>query len=268
MPNHKNRITLKNNGVLEYKNGNWTRNGKRMSISQINNYKLYDNGYYKGLTSDGNLIVLDVNKNGKPNKHNYIGGTRKQTHEKYWNDNPIVRHATDSIANEYGLNPNVLRNRLNLEGFTDLAIIGNNNRALAPSDMKNDYPKTSDYNFLNANSEDLGEFVYDNGRIANMNGFQAYGLDDVGTMIKEGKVKLINEKYRTGDAINEKGRIVHSVDGLTQKDNIGITAASLKYFRNKAAKDFPNSNNTFLDNAAGIYYNRGETGGKKYLKKF
>lgn len=43
-------------------------------------------------------------------------------------------------------------------------------------------------------------------------------------------------------------------------------AATLKYFRDKAEQDFPGANRIFLDEAAGIYFNRGAVGGKKYLK--
>ena len=56
----------------EYKNGEWLHVGKPIDIKE---YKFLDSdGYYKRLMPDGSMMVLDVDKNGKPNKHGYIGG--------------------------------------------------------------------------------------------------------------------------------------------------------------------------------------------------
>ena len=48
---------------------------------------------------------------------------------------------------------------------------------------------------------------------------------------------------------------------------MGIMAATLKYFYNEAKKNMPNANKRTLEEAANIYYNRGISGGKKYIKE-
>lgn len=268
MPKHK--FSLKSGKTLEYKNGKWYYDGKLRSTK---NFTLVDvDGYHKSLMPDGSLAVQDVDENGKPIKHSYIGsytripkkGTKdrqkiidkvnKETAKKYWDSNPIIRHATDSIANAYKISPELLRNRLDAEGFTQSSITLNNRG-----------DDSNSYNALNTNYN--WKTTDKNGNyIPGSPGFIGFGLDDVATMINNGDVKLINEKWSDSYNTNEHKRIVHTADGFSNKDNIGIVAATLKYFRDKAAQDFPNSNRIFLDEAAGVYYNRGTTGGKKYMK--
>lgn len=228
---------------IEYINGHWFADGKRIgnwTLSQIQ-YKDSD-GYYKTPMPDGSLAVQDVDDKGNPNKHGYIGGTTNESRATYWKEYPIMRHATDSIANQYDISPSILRSRLNHEGFVDDAIRRNNNGAIS-----------GNYDELNGASI--------------LTGFSGFGLDDVGTFIKEGKVKIKNEKYYTSDNKNEHDRDVVSTDGITTKDNIGLVAATLQYMRSQAKKDFPGASRRTLDEAADIYYNRGITGGRNYMKK-
>lgn len=243
------RYTLKNGKVLEYKNGKWYYNGK---LRSTRNFTLVDtDGYRKSLVADGSLAVQDVDKNGKPIKSTYIGGTTQKARDKYWEQAPVMRHAVDSIAREYGLNPMVLRNRLNHEGFVDNAIRSHNEALKTQIDKR----EQSNYSKLNKNS----------GLHAGTNEF---GLDDVMTYIKEGNVIPTNKTtYSDHYFKNEHGRTTHAVTGATNADNISLMGATLKYMRDKANKDFPNSSRIFLDEAAGIYFNRGTTGGKKYMQK-
>lgn len=239
------KFSLKDGNTLRYDNGKVYYNGNEVNTN-TGVFKDKD-GYIKKIIpnvsfTNFDVAVQDVDKNGNPIKHDYIGGTTKETREKYWKQAPIVRHAVDSIANEYGINPNILKERLSLEGFVDDNIRNNNN-----------YIDASTYHALHRNS-------------SSNEGFGLFGLDDVGTMIDQKKVKLINEKFYTIDNYNEKGRSVQSVTGHTPLDNIGIMAATLKYFRDEAKKDFPNASSKYLDKAASIYYNRGAAGGYKYLK--
>lgn len=239
------KFSLKDGNTLQYDNGKVYYNGNEVNI-ETGIFKDKD-GYTKKIIpnlsfTDYNIAVQDVDKNGNPIKHKYIGGTRNEAREKYWQQAPIVRHAVDSIANEYGINPKILKERLSLEGFVDDNIRNNNN-----------YIDASTYNALHRNS-------------SSNDGFNLFGLDDVGTLIDQGKVKLINENFYTTDNVNEKGRRVNSVTGHTTLDNMGIMAATLKYFRNEAKKDFPKASDSYLDKAASIYYNRGAAGGYKYLK--
>lgn len=162
---------------------------------------------------------------------------------------PIIRHAVDSIASRYGINNRTLRNRLNAEGFTDYQIQQNNRQYESPNRSRN----SSNYYSLNKKA-------YPN------DGFGLFGLDDVGDFIMEGKVKPINERWWSSQNDNEKGRKVNTATGVTPVESIGLTAATLKYFRDKAIKDFPNQSQSFYDKAAEVYYNRGASGGKNYMK--
>lgn len=211
--------------------------------------KFEDGGYKTKRLPNGSYAVQDVDKSGNPIQSRYIGGTTKQARNKYWEQAPIVRHAVDSIAGEYNINPQLLRDRLNHEGFVDEAI--NTHNALLKDKQRSRY--SSNYRILN--TADHGD------------AFGYFGLDDVGTLIEEGKVHPINERYTTDTYVNEKGREVYTAIGDTTKDNIGLMAATLQYLRSQAAKDFPNQSNKFLDDAASAYYNRGLTGGKNYMKK-
>lgn len=246
MPKHK--FNLKSGKTLEYKNGKWYYDGK---LRSTRNFTLIDtDGYRKSLVADGSLAVQDVDKNGKPIKSTYIGGTTQKAREKYWEQAPIMRHAVDSIANVYGISPKVLRDRLDKEGYTDEQIRHNNN-TLGNTETNRRY---SNYSKLHERGG-----LYE--------GTNRYGLDDVFTYIEQGDVVPTSDtNYFDYYFTNEHGRKTHAVSGETTKDNIDLTAATLKFMRDKASKDFPNASRIFLDEAAGVYYNRGAIGGKKYMK--
>ncbi len=230
----KRKFSLRNNQILTFENGVWNSNTGSIPI------KFEYDGYYYTPTKTG-AAVLDVDRQGNPNTHNYIGGEKHEVRDKYWQQYPIMRHATDSIAAAYNISPELLRRRLGEEGFVDDAIRRNNRGAIS-----------GNYDELNERSI--------------LTGFQGFGLDDVADYINEGKVIPINENWEHAENTNEQGRQVNSAHGLTTKDNIGLTAATLKYFRDKAKKDFPNASRTFLDEAAGIYYQYGPYGGKRKMK--
>ena len=243
----KRKFSLKSGKTLEYKNGKWYYDGK---LRNIKNFTLVDvDGYSKSLMPDGTLAVKDVDKKGNPIKSTYIGGKPSEARSKYWEQAPIMRHATDSIARVYGINPSILRNRLDREGYTDDAIY-NHNWSVKAGKEDRDY---SNYSILN----EMSSFK---------EGTSKYGLDDVFTYIKQGNVVPIKTNYFDYNFTNEKGRTTNAVTGETTVDNISLMAATLKYFRDKAAQDFPGASRIFLDEAAGIYFNRGAVGGKKYLK--
>jgi len=198
------------------------------------------------------------NKKNIKKQFPYIGGTTQETRKKLWQVKPKIKAATDSIANAYGISSELLRNRLDAEGFTDKIIKGHNHAYVYPYDYND--PIMQAKLLVGANEDSI---LYNpKYSIPAMN---AFGTDDTGTLIKEGKVRLINEKWKDGSGINEKGRSVNPAEGLTNLDNIGITAATLRYFRDEAKKRNPKLTGIHLDEAAGIYYNRGITGGQNYL---
>lgn len=183
--------------------------------------------------------------------YTYIGGkTRKETWDKYWDSDPVMKHATDSVAARYGISPKSLRNRLNNEGFTE-AVIKHNNALIQnnPTSLFLD----RGYSLLNAKNA--------------YNGFKHFGLDDMYDYINNGTVKLINENWNDEWNKNEQGRRVHSANGLTVADNIGITAAALKGFKNIASKDFPGTSDYDLDRYSNAYFNRGMGGGRSWVKR-
>lgn len=241
------KFSLKN-GNLYYGN---SKVDTKTNIVKRNGYtkKVVYGNYVESYPNNLRAVVQDVDKTGKPNKHGYIGGTTEEARKKYWEQNPIIRHATDSIANAYNISPELLRHRLDVEGFTDESIRTNNRG------------KKENY-WSNANN-----YAYLNDEGYNGIGFDMFGLDDGATYITEGKVNPINETWSESRNDNEKGRVVRTSDGKTIKDNIGLTAAHLKYFRDKAAKDFPGLGRILLDEAANMYYQYGPNGGKKIMKK-
>lgn len=179
----------------------------------------------------------------------YIGGTPEQTRVQYWKQDPEMQIITDSIANEYNISPDLLRARLDAEGFTDGRISAINSR------LRNKKLLNQEYGAAFANSPSIPA-----------DGINWYGLDDMGTYIENGDAKLINENWGSGTFINEKGRTTNAASGETQKDNIGILASGLQMARNKAKEDFPKASDYDLDRYASAYYNRGFAGGKRWVQ--
>lgn len=182
-------------------------------------------------------------------KPTYIGGKTDNARAEFWRQEPVMQHAVDSIANEYGINSDALKYRLDHEGFTDNAI------------------KMRNYAVQNPNWADIEEYrgysLLNGNKLAS--GISLFGLDDVATMIDEGKVNPINESWRDGTAINEKGRETHYATSDTVKGNIGLAAATLKYFTDKARKDNPTVSQTDVNRYGLAYYNRGVDGGRKWV---
>lgn len=246
-------IKLKNNNSLEYRGNSWYRNGKKMTANDLKNYKLYSyNGYYQRPLPDGNVVTLDLDKNGLPIKNKYIGGNTAQSRKTYWEQAPIVRHAVDSIASKYKISPQLLKARLDAEGFTDNRINSHN------EGVKNKTPFRDSDNYSTLKQI---ESVY-----VNSPGFKIYGLDTGADLINSGKVKLINENWEDSYNLNEHNQKVHSADGITALDNIGIVGATLKYLKAEAAKRHNNLKDGQLEGLANMYYNRGIAGGERYYK--
>lgn len=186
-------------------------------------------------------------KGGKEGKR-YIGGTTAQARDTYWSQDPELFSMVDSVANAYGINPDLLRNRLDHEGFVDARI----------NEINKDYKK-------NTNLAMRGRQLF-NADVTPSDATDQFGLDDGGTYLHTGFAKLINEDWGDGDFENEKGRRTLAASGYTYGHNIGITAAILKAMRQKAKEDFPNASDAELDRHAAAYYNRGVDGGKRYVK--
>lgn len=171
----------------------------------------------------------------------YIGGNIDKARATFWKQEPVMQHAVDSIANRYGIDSSALKYRLDKEGFVDGQIKVRNNP---------DFESYRGYDLLHTNNT--------------ISGVEHFGLDDVATLIEQGKVKPINENWWDVDFTNEKGRQTHGAHGTTVADNIGLMAATLKYFTDEARKDNPNLSNYDANRYGLAYYNRGVSGGKKW----
>lgn len=181
-------------------------------------------------------------------KRGYIGGTPAQARKTYWDTDNEMYMLTDSVARTYGINPELLRARMDREGYTDTRI----------KELNEDYSNK-------INNALLGKELFKSKAMPYVAGNE-FGLDDTGTYINNGTVKLINENWGDGGFTNEKGRTTNIAMGYKYSDNIGIMAATLKAMRDQAKKDFPKASEDDLDRYAGAYYNRGFAGGKKYVK--
>ena len=179
----------------------------------------------------------------------YLGGSKDNARKEFWKQEPVLQHAVDSVASQYRINPESLKYRLDKEGFTDRLIKRVN------ASVKQGTQRVHERGYKLLNDPNYG-----------LAGTQI-GLDDARTYIDSGKVKLINENwYEQGPFKNEKGRMTYPVNPVTLNDGIGIVAAHLKYFRDKAQQDFPNASEYDLDRYANAYYNRGALGGKKWVQ--
>lgn len=211
----------------------------------------------RGIASSRPEVVIPYN--GTPVKDkathvSYIGGDKDAARKAYWEEAPIIKAATDSIAGRYGINPELLRNRLDKEGFTDEAINLYNmiNKEVSPSNRADMRNLRLGYNYLNREVHPKA-------------GVAQFGLDDATTYINSGLAHLINESWNDGEFTNEKGRVTNAANGASILDNMGIMASLIRGFRDQAAQDFPNATPEELDNYANIYYNRGITGGRNYI---
>lgn len=159
---------------------------------------------------------------------------------QFWRQYPVIAHGVDSVANVYGINPGMLRDRLDREGAVDEEI-RIHNMHWSGNNIRNGY------DIMHANVPD----GY---------GFKRFGLDDVGTMLNEGKVKPKGETYSTGDAVNEPGRKVLAASGKTWLDNVGLTAATLRYFTDLARSRHNDLSDYEINRYASGYFNKGPYG--------
>ena len=174
-------------------------------------------------------------------------GSNKDTRERVYNSFPRLVAVTDSIAKEYNINPSLLRTRMAAEGFIDYI-------------AKDNDSKINSGDTLMTRNEYINDILGNPGK-----GFKHFGLNDVGTYIEQGKVNPIRENWSSEENKNEFGRNVVSANGTNNYDNIGLMAATLQYYRDQAKKAYPNASNKDLDRYSSIMYNRGFSGGKKYI---
>lgn len=190
---------------------------------------------------------VNVNNRLQYYSHNpyngYIGGDPDEVRRKFWKHDAIMDHAADSIANVHGIDPEGFKNRMNFEGFVDTSV-----------DFNNRGGNLHGYDLLHA-------------PISKFNKDHLFGLDYGAYFIRKGLAKLKgNEKWKETEFTNEAGINTPHAEGKTVIDNMGMMAAVLRYMIDKAKSDFPGRTQDEYDIYGQAYYNRGETGGKNWVK--
>lgn len=193
-----------------------------------------------GITTylDTGAVVLDTRDEDNPKnryeyryadnaKRVYIGGNSNKARQEYFNRDKELTEAVKTSSKKYGISANALASRIAREGPIDEAI--------------NNYNNTNGY-------LQRGQLVG-----------PVWGLDDLGTMINEGTVKVNPEMklFTDVEMENEKGRTTYSVASDNYLDGVEITAAALSYYKNEMKKRFPNSSNDRLEQLAAAAFNMG-----------
>lgn len=220
------------------------------NISNLYDYYMYSpTSPRKGLDLF-NVIMNNNNVNNRLNLLNttvvpgYIGGSPQDVRRKFWERDIIMRNAVDSIANEYGIDPDALRYRIDNEGFTDRVVKDMNNNKYSQEQLHG-------YRLLHTP-------LYE--------GEHLFGLDDGTTYIRSGFAKTKGENWHNKESFID-GRTVQQSVGHTIADDIGLTAAVLKAFMDKAKEDFPNISEYDKNRYGQAYYHRGAAGGKNWVKR-
>ena len=197
---------------------------------------------------DSGAVDLDASDiSGKYNDHHwryasnaprvYIGGSTNEARQKYFDLDTELTNTVKAVAKQYGISPNVLASRIAREGPIDEAIRNYNNT--------NGYFQRGDM---------IGPI---------------WGLDDMGTLIDNGTVKLRNGFMVDTDyeMVNEKGRTTYSVGSDNYMDGVELTAIALKYFKDEMRKKYPKASEALLEQYATAAFNTGMTGALNLINK-
>lgn len=192
------------------------------------------------------------------NNMQYIGGNNAR--DKFFTIYPKINNAVDSVAKAYGISPDLLKYRLKREGFVDDVIREHNDIITNYNKGYDQIPQLIKNGVINEDS-----LLHSSSSGYKRNGFKYFGLDYIGALIEQGKVKTKGENWYSGEATNENNVSVPAAFGETNLDNLGLMAANLVYAKSLAKKDFPNLSGKDLERAASVYYNMGPVGAKQYI---
>ena len=197
---------------------------------------------------DSGAVDLDASAaSGKYNDHRwryasnaprvYIGGGTNEARQKYFDADTELTSTIKTMAKQYGISPSALASRIAKEGPIDEAIRNYNN--------------TNGY-FQRGNM--IGPL---------------WGLDDMGTWISEGTVKLRKGLMVDTDfeMENEKGRTTYSVGSDNYMDGVELTAVALKHFKDQMRKQYPKASEAQLEQYATAAFNNGMEGATKLINK-
>lgn len=195
-------------------------------------------------------VDLDTNKEGlRPSDSNhhwryasnaprvYIGGSTNEARQKYFDTDTELTNTVKAIAKRYGISSNVLASRIAKEGPIDEAIkCYNNTNGFFPRGLM------------------IGPL---------------WGLDDMGTWITNGTVKLPKGLmvYTDVEMENEKGRTTYSVESDNYMDGIELTAIALKHFKDEMRKKYPKASEAQLEQYATAAFNNGMAGATNLINQ-
>lgn len=270
LSNNKNNNTIKNkqqnqitinmtNGHnISYNKDNkrWYKNNKVIDRSK---YYFYDkkDKCYKVLTANGTTSIAPrYVDTGKPIVPKIITGNNRDAQIEYFRQYPVQDVVIRQIAKNTDTNFDLLKSRNIAEGVIDANIQLNNKKVKQGLPIYDEDPL--DY--------------WDNPAQVH-NAYTKLGMDDTGTWYKEGKIKLPkNTQVTVKDTINAHGRPVQYLQGRTNRDNLTIMSAALKYLYNVMKRKYPNASENELNARTSAAYQYGITGvdkikTEKYLKE-
>ena len=203
-----------------------------------------------GITTylDSGAVELDTREEDDPEnrykyryadnaKRVYIGGTSNEARQEYFNRDKELTEAVKTSSKKHGISANLLASRIAREGPIDEAIKNYNN--------------TNGY--------------FQRGRLVG----PLWGLDDMGTMIFDGTVKIDPEMVVNTDHEyqNEKGRTTYSVNSDNYLDGVELTAVALKYYKDEMKKRYPKASDEALEQYANAAFNMGISGATKAINE-
>lgn len=164
----------------------------------------------------------------------YIGGKGDEPRIKYINTDSKLVSVVYRLAEEYGVNPHLVLNRLTKEGLVDRAIREHN------ADVKNNRSSMS---------------ILDRGVISVL---KDLGLDDSHSNLKDGKIKLNREiEYDIVSQKNAKGRLTYAAQPKTSIDALELFTAQIRSFQDEIKRQHPELNPKQLDIFTNAAYNMG-----------
>lgn len=218
--------------------------GVQKLIAKDKNGKYYglNPKYEKYLNRDGLKLVTKEELKQKRKDIDYIGGTEEEVAVKMLNKLPKLQNLVDSLSNVYGVDNNVLYERLAQEGLLSRY--------------------ANIYNVLPAKRQKDGSIEKELFSPGGVDAFHDLGLDTAGEHLEKGhyNMRWINPElgYGTVEIKNEKGKLQTSVEVPNIQSGIEILAAHAEYLQNKAKRKKPTSTKAHINNTVNTMYNIGE----------
>lgn len=182
-------------------------------------------------------------------KRAYIGGGKELVRKRVFDSIPGFRDSLLAVSNRYHIDPNLVYERLQHEGFLDQTAQEYNNDV--STNQQKDF-------FKNISSRAV-------------NGFNSFGLDDSGRKMLEGKLTTIRplQEWFDIDVINEKGEPKVSVELNNLYDALEVKGAELRNIQNQMIqKGYQGEDlNTWTNAAYNLGANHEDLRDSTYIRK-